>query len=362
MAQNFPPLKNDAILRVARGQRTEFTPVWVMRQAGRYLPEFREIRKDFSFFELCKTPELACQVTLQPINRFNLDAAIIFSDILVIPQALGMTVDMLPGVGPHFPKPLEKPDDLSVLKESPNVKKELGYVFDAITLTRHRLEGRVPLLGFCGAPWTVMGYMIEGGGTKTMSKAKRWLYQWPVESHKLLKILTDVTIDYLVGQVEAGAQMLQVFESSAGFLGPQLFEQFALPYIKSISESVKSRLQSEGLDQVPMTIFAKDAHYALDKLGQAGYNVVGIDWTVKPKKAREEVGPNVTLQGNLDPCALYASPSNIDQYVAQMMTEFGPHRHIANLGHGVYPDIDPAHLCAFVDAVHKHSKELNSTH
>ncbi|XP_008963509.4 uroporphyrinogen decarboxylase isoform X3 [Pan paniscus] len=310
--QGFSELKNDTFLRAAWGEETDYTPVWCMRQAGRYLPEFRETRAAQDFFSTCRSPEACCELTLQPLRRFPLDAAIIFSDILVVPQALGMEVTMVPGKGPSFPEPLREEQDLERLRDPEVVASELGYVFQAITLTRQRLAGRVPLIGFAGAPWTLMTYMVEGGGSSTMAQAKRWLYQRPQASHQLLRILTDALVPYLVGQVAAGAQI----------------------------------------------IFAKDGHFALEELAQAGYEVVGLDWTVAPKKARECVGKTVTLQGNLDPCALYASEEEIGQLVKQMLDDFGPHRYIANLGHGLYPDMDPEHVGAFVDAVHKHSRLL----
>uniref|UniRef100_A0A8C9IMG9 Uroporphyrinogen decarboxylase n=1 Tax=Piliocolobus tephrosceles TaxID=591936 RepID=A0A8C9IMG9_9PRIM len=310
--QGFPELKNDTFLRAAWGEETDYTPVWCMRQAGRYLPEFRETRAAQDFFSTCRSPEACCELTLQPLRRFPLDAAIIFSDILVVPQALGMEVTMVPGKGPSFPEPLREEQDLERLRDPAVVASELGYVFQAITLTRQRLAGRVPLIGFAGAPWTLMTYMVEGGGSSTMAQAKRWLYQRPQASHQLLRILTDALVPYLVGQVAAGAQI----------------------------------------------IFAKDGHFALEELSQAGYEVVGLDWTVAPKKARECVGKTVTLQGNLDPCALYASEEEIGQLVKQMLDDFGPQRYIANLGHGLYPDMDPEHVGAFVDAVHKHSRLL----
>ncbi|XP_023486917.1 uroporphyrinogen decarboxylase isoform X2 [Equus caballus] len=310
--QGFPELKNDTFLRAAWGEDTDYTPVWCMRQAGRYLPEFRETRAAQDFFSTCRSPEACCELTLQPLHRFPLDAAIIFSDILVVPQALGMEVTMVPGKGPSFPEPLREECDLERLKHPATVASELGYVFQAITLTRQRLAGRVPLIGFAGAPWTLMTYMVEGGSSSTMAQAKRWLYQRPQASHRLLRILTDALVPYLVGQVAAGAQI----------------------------------------------IFAKDGHFALEELAKAGYEVVGLDWTVAPKKARERVGKTVTLQGNLDPCALYASEEEIGRLVKQMLDDFGPQRYIANLGHGLYPDMDPKHVGAFVDAVHKHSRLL----
>ena len=357
--KSFPPLKNDLFLRAARGEKTERVPVWVMRQAGRYLPEFQEVRKEHEFFKVCQTPELACEVTLQPIRRFDLDASIIFSDILVVPQAVGMKVEMVPGKGPSFPTPLVSPEDIDKLEKNVDVKQKLGYVFDAITLTRHKLEGKVPLIGFSGAPWTLMTYMIEGGSSSTHSKSKKWLYVYPEASHKLLQLLTDVIVEYLVGQVKAGAQALQMFESHAGILGPHLFAKFGLPYLKQICSAVKRKLSNEGVDVVPMTVFAKDAHFALEDLGASGYDVVGLDWTIKPEVGRKLVTNSVSVQGNMDPCALYASKEEIGVIVKEMISKFGTQRYIANLGHGIYPDMDPEHLRAFVDAIHQHSEDLN---
>lgn len=346
MDLNFPTLKNDRILRAAVGEETDKVPVWVMRQAGRYLPEFRATRVKHDFFSMCRTPEVACEVTLQPIRRFPLDAAIIFSDILVVPQALGMEVLMQAGEGPVFTSPLVTPEDLSKLITPVNVDEKLGYMFEAINLTRHKLEGRVPLIGFAGAPWTLMSYMIEGGGSKTMSKSKAWLYRYPSESHKLLQILTDVIVDFLIGQVKAGAQMLQVFESHAEYLGPDIFAQFALPYIKQIQERVREKVN------VPMCIFPKGGHFSLEQLSTAGYDIIGLDWTIKPEEGRQKVGSNITVQGNMDPCALYGPKENIRAIAKDMVSRFGKHRYIANLGHGIYPDVDPEHLAAFIDGIH----------
>uniref|UniRef100_A0A8D0KQN7 Uroporphyrinogen decarboxylase n=1 Tax=Strix occidentalis caurina TaxID=311401 RepID=A0A8D0KQN7_STROC len=315
-----------------------------MRQAGRYLPEFRETRAGQDFFATCRSPKLCCELTLQPLRRFPLDAAIIFSDILVVPQALGMEVVMVPGKGPTFTEPLKEVEDLLKLRQKVDVTAELGYVFQAITLTRHSLEGRVPLIGFSGAPWTLMSYMIEGGGSTTMAKAKSWLYRHPEASHRLLQLLADVITDYLVGQVAAGAQALQLFESHAGHLGPEQFQDFALPYVRDIAQAVKSRLKEEALPLVPMIIFAKDAHYALRDLAHAGYEVSGRA---------------LTCLGNLDPCALYAPKEKIGELVKKMLEGFGTQRYIANLGHGLYPDMSPEHVGAFVEAVHAHSRHIN---
>jgi len=355
---DFPELKNDLLLKAARGEKVDRAPVWVMRQAGRYLPEFREMRAESDFFTCCQTPKLACEITLQPIRRFpGLDAAIIFSDILVIPQAVGMKVEMKPGVGPVFDKPLSDPKDLDTLIV-PDVKIALKYVYDAITLTRHNLEGKVPLIGFTGAPWTLMAYMIEGGGSKTYSKAKRWLYQYPEASRRLLDMLTNVCVEYLVEQVRAGAQLLQVFESNAEYLGEDMFNIFSLPYLIQINSRVKAALTSQSLEQVPITVFSKGGHYALSSLSKSGYDTIGLDWTIDPALARQEVGGGVTLQGNMDPCALYAPLDQIDKIVSDMADKFGGQRWIANLGHGIYPDMSPDHLEGFIQAVHKHSARV----
>ncbi|XP_003975585.1 uroporphyrinogen decarboxylase [Takifugu rubripes] len=359
LPKDFPQLLNDTFLRAARGEDTEHVPVWCMRQAGRYLPEFRKTREGRDFFDTCRSPEACCELTLQPLRRFPFDAAIIFSDILVIPQALGMNVQMVAGKGPTFPEPLKEPEDLQQLQAKVDVSKELDYVFKAITLTRHKIEGKVPLIGFSGAPWTLMSYMIEGGGSNTHSKAKRWLYRHPEASHMLLKMLTDVIVQYLLGQVAAGAQALQVFESHAGILGPVEFKEFSLPYLRDIARRVKDKLKEAGED-IPMIVFAKDAHYALEDLSQSHYEVVGLDWTIDPQSARERTGGKVSLQGNMDPCALYAPKERISQIVKKMLEGFGKKGYIANLGHGLYPDMDPENVGAFVDAVHQHSKQMGA--
>lgn len=359
---DFPELKNDTIIRAAFGEKTSYVPVWVMRQAGRYLPEFREFRQHHSFFDICETPELACEATMLPIRRYpSLDASIIFSDILVIPKALGMDVQMVEGVGPVV-EALETPTQIKTkVHTDNNIDTELDYVYKAITLTRHTLEGKVPLIGFAGGPFTLMSYMIEGQGSKTMSKVKRWFYQNPIESHQLLEILTQSIITFLVGQVKAGAQMLQVFESHAGYLGSKQFDEFCLPYLNRISCAVRDKLREQNLNDVPMVLFAKGAHYALDKMCDTTshqYNVIGLDWTIDADRAKTASKGRITLQGNLDPCALYADQDDLDYLVEQMIQEFGTERYIANLGHGIYPDVKWENVSTFVNAVHKYSKKL----
>ncbi|XP_033103555.1 uroporphyrinogen decarboxylase-like [Anneissia japonica] len=354
----FPKLQNDLIIRAARGEKTERVPVWAMRQAGRYLPEFREMRAEHDFFNVVQTPSLACEITLQPIRRFQLDAAIIFSDILVINQALGMECVMVPGKGPTFPNPIVEPDDLKKLNKDVDVKERLNYVFSAITLTRQELKGKVPLIGFAGAPWTLMAYSIEGGGSNTYAKSKKWLYTHIDASHQFLQMLTDVIVPYLVCQVEAGAQLLQVFDSHAGILGKDIFCEFALPYLKQIATRVKESLRTKSIEPVPMIVFAKGAHYALEELNNSDYDVVSLDWTILPQQARS-LTPNVSLQGNLDPCVMYCTKEVIQAKVEKMLSEFGSQRYIANLGHGMYPDFMPESLETFVNSVHEISEKMN---
>lgn len=363
VTQFFPPLKNDLILRAARGEKTERVPVWLMRQAGRYLPEYNEFKKEnsCSFFDMVRSPSKACEITLQPIKRFDLDAAIIFSDILVIPQALGVGIEIEDGKGMIFDFLLNTPEDLNKLNTVVDVTQELHYVMDAITLTRQKLEGRVPLIGFAGAPWTIMKFMVEGSSHSPLPKARKWLVQYPDASRQLLQMLTSKTIDYLVAQVKAGAQLLQVFDSCAGELGPYQFYKFALPYLREIAYGVKEKLHDQQIELVPMTVFAKDAHFALEDLAKSGYDVVSVDWTIKPTHARRMLGSTITVQGNLDPAMLYAPKDDLKHEVKAMLEKFGTQRYIANLGHGVHKDVDPENVKTFVDAVHMYSEEINAT-
>ncbi|KAF8211504.1 Uroporphyrinogen decarboxylase [Mycena galopus ATCC 62051] len=361
---DFPPLKNDLLLRAARGEKTERAPVWIMRQAGRYLPEYREVSKLHGFFEVCRTPDLATEITLQPIRRFSglIDASIIFSDILVIPQAMGMEVLMTPG--PSFPEPLNTPADVDKLTKVVDVEKELGYVFQAITQTRIGLAGEVPLIGFCGAPWTLFVYMVEGGGSKTFQKVKTWIFKYPEESKALLMRIADVCVDFLVGQVKVGAQLLQVFDSSAGELSPHDFDLFSRPTLVHISTNVRARLATENLPSTPMTLFAKGANYALASLAEsAGYDTLGLDWRIDPAEARHLVKGKVALQGNMDPNVLYGGRDAIESAVKRMCAGFavdsGSQAWIANLGHGITPDVNPEDARWFFECVHKYSARSN---
>ncbi|KAF3911279.1 hypothetical protein AA313_de0207727 [Arthrobotrys entomopaga] len=352
---DFPPMQNDLLLRAARGEQVERPPMWVMRQAGRYLPEYHEAKGSNDFFAVCRNPKLACTITLQPVLRYRnlLDAAIIFSDILVIPQAMGMTVEMIEHKGPSFPKPLRKPEDLELLNKSVDVKKELGYVFDAISLTRRELKGMVPLIGFSGAPWTLMSYMIEGGGSKMFIHVKTWVFKYPEESKKLLQMITDTVVDYCAEQVVAGAQLIQIFDSWAGELSPSDFKTFSLPYLRQISQRLPEAIKSRGAEPVPMTVFAKGAWYALDDLCDSGYDVVGLDWLHDPAEAVKIANGRVTLQGNMDPGALYGSKEAITREVERMIAGFGGGKkgYIVNLGHGITPLVDPEDMKWFLEEV-----------
>eukprot|EP00941_MAST-03F_sp_MAST-3F-sp1_P001514 g1514.t1 len=353
----FPPLQNDLLLRAAKGEKVKRAPVWMMRQAGRYLPEYMALRVMSDFFAVCRTPELACTVSLQPLERFKtLDAVIIFSDILVVPQAMGMECQMVKGKGPVFPLPIDSPHDLDRLNLKPDVEKTLGYVFDAINLTRERIAGRVPLIGFCGGPWTLMAYMIEGGGSRTFAKSKGWLYRHPEAAMTLLDALTESLTEYLIAQYNAGAQLLQVFESWGGELPQHLFRTFVLPRLKRIAEGVKAKCPN-----VPMTIFGRNLGYAIGDFAISMYDCVGLDWQSDPREARKVIelsNSRTSLQGNLDPCALYGTRESLRREVRRMLEEFGPQSHIANLGHGMQPTHDPEMAGYFIECVQEISTEL----
>lgn len=336
-------LKNDLILRAARGEAIERYPVWLMRQAGRILPEYRAVRSKLSGFkELVETPEFAAEVTIQPVDILDVDAAIIFSDILVVPEAMGLEYQMLEQKGPWFEKTIQTMDDLKYAETNFDIEDRLGYVLEAIRLTKKELNGRVPLIGFAGAPWTIFCYMVEGKGSKTFSESRKMLYTNPTLAHELLNRITDVTISYLKAQVNAGAQMLQLFDSWAGILGTEQYAEFGLRYLDKIANAI---------NEVPLTLFSKGAINSVNDLAKLNCNTIGLDWNMDAVAIRKEVGETRALQGNLDPCALYASHAEVEKSTINMLNRFESQRHIVNLGHGVYPDIDPEKVKTFIKTV-----------
>lgn len=335
-------LKNDLLLKALRGEQTERVPVWMMRQAGRYLPDYMKLKAKYDFFTRVQTPELATAITLQPIDQVGVDAAIIFSDILVIPQAMGMEVLMEEGKGPSLPTVIQNQANVDALITD-NVDESLKYVMDALTLTKKELNGRVPLIGFAGAPWTLLCYMVEGKGSKTWDKAKQFAYTQPVVAHSLLQKITDITIKYLKAQVKAGADVVQVFDSWAGSLSPADFQTFAQPYLVQIASALK--------EDAPVILFPKGTWHALADLSKSGASGIGIDWCIAPEKARAFTNNSITLQGNFDPAKLLAPIPEIKKAVKEMIDAFGTQRYIANLGHGIMPNVPVDHAKAFVDAV-----------
>lgn len=342
-------LQNDLLLRAARGEGTGRAPVWLMRQAGRILPEYRAVRREAgSFIRLVTTPELASEVTIQPVDILGVDAAIIFSDILVIPEAMGLPYEMIEQKGPNFPETIQKESDLSRLRTA-DPEKDLSYVLEAIKITKERLRNRVPLIGFAGAPFTIFCYMTEGKGSKTFSVAKKILYSDPELAHHLLEMITDSTIAYLKAQIKAGADLVQIFDSWAGILSPQQYAQYALPYLRRICDAIT---------EVPVTVFAKGAFFARKAIGELNCSVVGLDWNMDIPESKALI-PHKTLQGNLDPCVLYASYDEIRKQTRAMLEAYGNHPFIANLGHGVYPDTDPDKVRCFIESVKEYSVAIS---
>jgi uroporphyrinogen decarboxylase len=335
-------LQNDLLLRALRGEETERVPVWMMRQAGRYLPDYLKLKAKYDFFTRVETPELATEITLQPIDQVGVDAAIIFSDILVIPQAMGKQVLMEEGRGPSLPSVIATQQDVDALITE-GVEESLKYVMQALTLTKKELNGRVPLIGFAGAPWTILCYMVEGKGSKTWDKAKQFVYTQPAVAHSLLQKITDITIAYLKAQVKAGADTVQVFDSWAGSLSPADFKVYAQPYLLQIADALK--------EDAPVILFPKGTWYALKDLAESSASGIGIDWCVSPQMAREFTGNKITLQGNFDPSKLLAPIPEIRKAVKEMIDGFGKTRYIANLGHGIMPNVPVDHAKAFVEAV-----------
>jgi uroporphyrinogen decarboxylase len=340
---------NDILLKVLRGEETERTPVWMMRQAGRYLPDYMKLKEKYSFFERVQTPELAAEITIQPVEQVGVDAAILFSDILVVPQAMGLEVQLIENKGPVLPDPIQTEKDLQRVYV-PDVNETLGYVFEAIKLTKKELNNRVPLIGFAGAPWTILCYMVQGKGSKTFDEAKAFCYTKPELAHQLLQMITDTTIAYLKGQVAAGVDTIQIFDSWGGLLSPGDFEHISLQYIRQIVAALK--------DEVPTIIFAKGAWHSLQSMAATGAQGLGIDWCISPQMARQFAGNNVVLQGNFDPAKLLSPIPVIEKEVKEMLQAFGKRKHIANLGHGILPNVPVDHAKAFVNTVKEFSSSL----
>ena len=341
-------MQNDLLLRVLRGEPVPRTPVWMMRQAGRYLPEYRATREQAGdFMTMCQTPELACEVTLQPLERFRLDAAILFSDILTIPDAMGLGLNFIPGEGPTFNHPIESAADVAALG-IPDMERELGYVMDAVRLIRQELNGRVPLIGFSGSPWTLATYMIEGGASRDFARAKAMLYHEPRTLHQLLDKLATAVTAYLTAQIEAGVQAVMLFDTWGGVLAWPAYRDYSLAYMQRIITAIG--------DKVPLILFTKGGGQWLPMMKDSGAAAIGLDWTASLGAARTILGDNIALQGNLDPAILRAEPAVIENEVRRVLADYGyGHRHIFNLGHGITPDIPPEHAAAMIEAVHKYS-------
>lgn len=335
-------LKNDLFLKALKGEEVSRPPVWMMRQAGRYLPDFMKLKEKYDFFTRCRTPELATEITVMPIHQVGTDAAILFSDILVVPQAMNIEVEMKPGVGPWLPHPIRTQKDLDQVIV-PNVYEELGYVYDAIKMTKQELNDEVPLIGFAGSPWTILCYCVQGQGSKNFDKAKELCFTQPAVAHRLLQKITDTTIAYLKGKVEAGVDAVQIFDSWGGMLAPTDYQEFSWNYIQQIIDALKA--------EIPVIAFGKGCWFALDSMAKSGAAALGVDWTCSPKNARYLSGGNITLQGNFDPSRLFSPPAEIKKMVKQMIDEFGKDKYIVNLGHGILPNIPVENAKAFVEAV-----------
>jgi uroporphyrinogen decarboxylase len=350
-------MKNDLLLRALLRQPTERTPVWMMRQAGRYLPEYRATRaKAGSFLAMCMNPDYACEVTIQPLDRYPLDAAILFSDILTIPHAMDLDLTFEAGEGPRIGKPVRTAADVDRLFV-PDPARELKYVVDAVALIRRELAGRVPLIGFAGSPWTVGTYMVEGGGSKNFAHIKGMMYDAPDTLHRMLDVVTRATTAYLNAQIEAGAQAVMVFDTWGGALSPRRYLEFSLEYMARIVDGL---IRERGGRRVPVILFTKGGGEWLDHMAETGCDALGVDWTMDLADARELTGGRVALQGNLDPCVLYASPEVIRDEVGRVLASYGHgHGHVFNLGHGIHPDIDPGRVAAMLAAVHELSPQYH---
>ena len=351
MGQGMSDLKNDRFLRALQRQPVDVTPVWMMRQAGRYLPEYRATRQRAGdFMALCGNPQLACEVTLQPLERFPLDAAILFSDILTVPDAMGLGLYFSEGEGPRFRKPVRTPADIEALPV-PDAQRDLGYVMDAVSLIRRELAGRVPLIGFAGSPWTLATYMVEGGSSRDFRRVKTLAFDQPEAMHLLLDKLAQAVTGYLNGQIRAGAQAIQIFDTWGGVLSTPAYQEFSLGYMTRILRGLER--ESEGRT-VPVILFTKQGGQWLELIAASGCDCLGLDWTTEIGHARQRVGGTVALQGNMDPAMLYASPARIRQEVGRILASYGSGSgHVFNLGHGITPEVDPAHARAFIEAVHE---------
>jgi uroporphyrinogen decarboxylase len=335
-------IKNDLFLRALKGETVERPPVWMMRQAGRYLPEFMELKKKYDFFTRCQKPELASEITVQPIRRYGMDAAILFSDILVIPQAMNIEVEMKPDFGPYLPNPIRNLNDVDNVI-IPDVNDALGYVMEGIKATKEKLNNEVPLIGFAGSPWTILCYCVQGQGSKNFDKAKHFCFTNPVAAHTLLQKITDTTIAYLKAKVAAGVNAVQVFDSWGGMLSPTDYQEFSWKYINQIIEALK--------DDAPVIAFGKGCWFALEEIAKSNASALGVDWTITPRNARYLTGGKITLQGNFDPTRLFSPPADIKKMVTQMINEFGKDKYIVNLGHGILPNVPLDNAKAFIDAV-----------
>ncbi|MEL0255591.1 MAG: uroporphyrinogen decarboxylase [Burkholderiaceae bacterium] len=335
-------IKNDLFLRALKGEPVDRPPVWMMRQAGRYLPDFMKLKAKYDFFTRCQTPELATEITIMPINQIGTDAAILFSDILVVLQAMNIEVEMRPEVGPWIPQPIQGQSDLNQVVV-PQAKEALSYVIDAIKMTKEALNQEVPLIGFAGSPWTLLCYAVQGQGSKTFDKAKAFCFAQPQLAHRLLQMITDTTIDYLHAKIDAGVDAVQLFDSWGGLLSPDDYQLFSWPYIQQIVSALK--------DRIPVIVFGKGCWFALHEMAKSGASALGVDWTCTARNARYLSGGQITLQGNYDPARLLSPIPTIKKDVKKMIDAFGKDRYVVNLGHGILPNIPVAHAQAFVDAV-----------
>ncbi len=341
-------IKNDLFLRALKGETVERPPVWMMRQAGRYLPEFRALRDKYDFFTRCRMPEIAAEITVQPIRIVKPDAAILFSDILVVPQAMNIDVEMRPEVGPWVPNPIRTAKDVEQVIV-PNIEETLGYVMDAIKVTKEMLNDEVPLIGFAGSPWTIFCYAVEGKGSKSFDIAKRMCFADPIASHTLLQKITDTTILYLKEKVKAGVDAVQIFDSWGGMLSPTDYQEFSWQYINQIVEALA--------DITPVIVFGKGCWFALPEMAQSKASALGVDWTCSPKNARLFTGGDITLQGNFDPSRLMSPIPTIKKMVHEMIDAFGKDKYIVNLGHGILPHIPVDHAKAFIEAVKEYEQK-----